>query len=158
MKNNITDLIDKYRNYQPTEELKCNNTYFNYSSDSGFLVDAIPIGSWVLVQLYCQGNEWNNYINTISKPILCIHLGRTVWEMSIIAKLFQIPTRYHYKHNKELGDSLEAEMSLDQQEVTYVTEWNGDDVVLLGNWKSKPTFKELRLAYSKYINTCKQNR
>jgi hypothetical protein len=147
----LDEIVNKYREYKKVDNYcKGSNTFFNFS-DKGFLLDSIIIGSFVLIQIYLHHSNWRESA-LLSKPLLCIYLGRTVWQQSIVAKLFEIPRRYHYENCVDLQDeSLNSHLFYSKEKIAYIPEWYGDDVVLLEQWQSKPSFKELLNACRKKI-------
>ena len=130
---NITDARNHFRKYKIFFE-----DVEEYSGSFKF-------GDWYLIQHIKRINE----DNFISCPILGIAVGYDVYDMTLVLKLIEQP-RAWMLNNKiitipEYNFSTHIYFETEIQEFII---WD-DNILELGCWKNKPTFKELKEALLK---------
>lgn len=86
-------------------------------------------GEWMLFK------HWRGEDNMISKPILALTLGHTLWDQALVLEYVEEWRGFHINQMKFVPD----------KEVKHVQLWT-DEIIVLGQWEQKPSFSELRKA------------
>lgn len=91
----------------------------------------LQFGDWFYFRHLWQPAEFNGSI-FLSRPILAIFLGHTVWDQALVVTFVEV---------------LRGRTKLLNQEpdTESIAIWS-DNIVLLGHWKSRPTFRQIREA------------
>lgn len=90
----------------------------------------------------------------ISKPILGLFVGYSIWDMAAVINIVELPRAYIYSEkiqvvtNPKLNISLPI-FELDPQVENFVL-WH-DDIIILGIYNNKPNWKNLRIDYKKRL-------
>jgi hypothetical protein len=108
------------------------------------LYDGLKFGDRILFR-HIKPEGGNRRRSVISRPIIAIFLGISAWDMATVINFVQ--PRRAWITNCKIGDNEEnaTPERLDDYEAEQIQFWT-DNVILLGHWKTKPTFGELRKA------------
>lgn len=105
------------------------------------------MGDWALIQ-EITNDDGKNFI---SKPQLILVIGHTIWDQALVLEYVEPSRRFHIqaqiRHPKEEHKEYFYRLGTQDKKVDHVVFWD-DDMIVLGQWKSKPTFRELRKALS----------
>lgn len=124
----------KYGPYLETDRVE----WFSYSAKA----HEIKMGDFILFQHITD--------KTISRPILALFVGYSMWDMALVMNYVEVPRAYYYSDKYKIDDHFgdgEYIGHLDP-EIETIQFWT-DNIKILGHYKSKPTFKELKLTLTK---------
>jgi hypothetical protein len=130
------------------EKYEAKRWFRKYTPYEGKVKDEIPdgikFGDFVLFR-HINGTD-----KLISRPILGVFVGFSVWDMSLVFQFVEKLRAWEYHHkvitNRELGISLHL-ASMDR-EVEYVPLWH-DGIKVIQKWGNKPTISQLKQALYK---------
>ncbi len=138
--NNIKDMYAHYFAYEPyLYEYDEKNTYLN-------LVDKPVMGDWLLFKHIIPEK------NQISKPILALIIGHTFWDMALVLEYVTETRAFEYNSQiyNEITDQYRFYFEYSGKEIQYIQFWT-DDIEILGHWKNKPSFKEIKFSLNNKI-------
>ena len=74
----------------------------------------------------------------ISRPILALCVGHTIWDQALVIEFVEEWRPFHYLNY--IGD---YQLMNTNKSVEHIQFWT-DDIKVLGKWKTKPNFKQIR--------------
>jgi len=101
------------------------------------------MGDWVLIQ-YIKGGE------EISRPIYGLFIDFSVWDMALVVNIVESKRAYTQNYGIGVEDSDGFALAWEDPEVESFELWTGN-IRVLGHWKTKPSIKELKLAYKENV-------
>lgn len=143
----IYEVKNWFRRYEPVD--------FSDPNEEGYWLgckDKPNMGDWVLFQHIRQGSYVNGaYEYEISRPILGLCVGHTIWDQALVLQIVEEERAYVgnqkiklkvYNEDGSLSHKNSLIMSYENQ-IEFFEFWS-DDIRLLGKWKVKPNWKELK--------------
>lgn len=94
------------------------------------------MGEWLLFKHIKHTDKGYN----ISRPILALVVGHTIWDQALVIEFVEEWRAFHF--NNYIGDYYIME---EDKDVDHIQFWT-DDIEVMGSWKHKPTFRELKKA------------
>lgn len=140
--NTLLEAESLYRIYSEMSEIDKQND-ISYWND----VRKKPkMGDWCLFKHIRYKNEKYE----ISTPILALIVGHNVWDMALVIEYveewwgWQINSKVLNTHVNDYYSIAESD-----KEVKHIQFWT-DNIIILGHWKHKPTFSQLRFSIREY--------
>lgn len=126
----IKSFKDRFYTYKELpKNFKLPDYWMNYEEKPKF-------GDWILFRRICKRG--------IGRPILALCVGHTIYDQSLVLEYVENYRGFH--HNSELlnlSTGCYYPVSDNDRKVENVIFWF-DDIQILGHWKSKPSFRQLR--------------
>lgn len=141
----IEEVYDKFAKYEPLSDVdKINSKSYWYE------YEPLPVmGEWILFKhvktIYPKGVE---YESLISKPILGLVVGHTVWDQALVLEYVTEWRGFEVNSEVFTGGYYDS-IALGDKKVKHIQFWT-DNIIVLGHWKTKPTFFELRQSFKNY--------
>lgn len=138
----IKEVEEKFNKYEDLSEIDKLKNISYWTEHKKFP----KMGDWMLfkhVQNHDDGKE-----SEISKPILGLIIGHTIWDQALVLEYVTEWRGYEINSEVLINDCYWS-ISINDKEVKHIQFWS-DNIIVLEQWKNKPTFRELRKAFKEY--------
>ena len=138
---NIENAKDWFRQYKPfNKNTEYNSYYKNFNTYN--LKDCQ--GQWILFQHI--KSIYNSKDFEISRPILALFLGHTIWDQALVIEFVEPRKAYQQRH-KYKNNTGEYDLFYLDIQTEQIQFWT-DDINVMGIFNSKPNYKEILKAYN----------
>lgn len=103
------------------------------------------MGEWLLFKHIKIEND----TLVVSRPILGLVVGHTIWDMALV--LEYVTEWRAWEHWCQIYNPKATEyysISCENKKVKHIQFWT-DNIIVIGHWQHKPSFRELRAALKK---------
>ena len=137
--NKYNEAVNWFRQYSTIDESLMKDGFYANSIKSTSMSKNpnLKFGDWFLFQ-HIKGE-------TISRPILAIFVGFNIWDQALVIQFIESPRAYRNFHHYISNPDINYEMCLAERvvETEQIQFWT-DDIKIIGYWKHKPNFKEIK--------------